>query len=102
LVLACCNDFRRQHPIGDLRTMSLREIVEGPARRAFARKLDAGEWGSLKTCSTCRWDNCDHAGDGVRSQQKPVDPAAELRAVYVSTSWRLTAPLRALRRALSR
>ena len=105
LVLGCCNDFKRQEPIGDLRTMSLLEVLDGSARRAFASKLGAGEWASLKTCSTCRWDKCAHVGVGVRSpllEDEPTGPAAELRAVYASTSWRLTAPLRARRRALSR
>ena len=105
LIIGCCNDFKRQEPIGDLRTMSLREVLDGSARRAFASKLDAVEWASLKTCSTCRWDKCAHVGVGVRSpllEEEPTGPAAELRAVYASTSSRLTAPLRALRRALSR
>ena len=124
LVLGCCNDFKREEPIGDMRTMSLREVLDGQRRREFARKLDAGEWSDLKPCSTCRWDKCDHVGLGVRSppleepsSQEPAvetvtneeatmetatgeatDSAAELRAVYASTSWRFTAPLRALRR----
>lgn len=105
VVLGCCNDFKREEPIGDMRTMSLCEVLDGPARREFARKLDAGEWSGLKPCSNCRWDKCGHVGLGVHSpplkEEEPTGPAAELRAVYASTSWRLTAPLRALRRALS-
>ena len=46
--------------------MLLREVLDGSARRAFASKLDAGEWASLKTCSTCRWDKCADVARRVR------------------------------------
>lgn len=108
-VFPCCNDFRKVFPIGQLRQSSVGEVLGFPLRSELARQLDAGEWARIATCSTCSWDNCGAADAGQRSSWEAVPGAgnaeterlqAELRAVHASTSWRLTAPLRALRRGL--
>jgi radical SAM protein with 4Fe4S-binding SPASM domain len=107
-VVACCNDFRRSDPIGNLATTPLRQVLDGRPRREFARKLDAGEWATIGTCSSCLWDKCEAVG---RVERPPaaappvvqrVRAEAELAAVYASTSWRITAPLRAIGRLASR
>lgn len=56
LVLACCNDFSRLEPIGDLRRESLFETLTGSARRARARSFANSEHARWRTCSRCEHD----------------------------------------------
>ena len=115
-VFPCCNDFHKIFPIGQLRSSSVREVLDSPLRSQLAQQLDSGDWARIPTCSTCSWDKCavELLGAGERSP-RTTDPApaasdsaeakrltSELQAVYSSTSWRLTQPLRAVGRLLGR
>lgn len=54
-VLACCNDFLRQEPIGNLTRSSLIEILTGAPRRRFFDALRSGAWEDIETCRTCKF-----------------------------------------------
>lgn len=55
MVLACCNDFLRQEPIGNLTQSSLSEILNGTPRRRFFDMLRTGAWEEMETCRTCKF-----------------------------------------------
>ena len=57
-VVACCNDFARETPIGNMATDSLEEVLADAARLSMREKLAAGEHESISTCSRCRGDTC--------------------------------------------
>lgn len=65
LVLACCNDFRRQEPIGDLGNNTLTEALLDPRREAIRNQFDADRHDEISTCSKCFGD--------VRSADFPFD-----------------------------
>ena len=67
VLVACCNDFAREHPIGDLSKESFRETMTGVARRGFADKMAAGLHDQISTCSRCYSD--------VRTAAFPYDHA---------------------------
>lgn len=77
LVLLCCNDFKRQEPIGDPRLQSLDEILQDHRRLEMGRKLDAGEWGGISTCSMCKWDGVEMS---VLDPEPLMKPWRERRA----------------------
>lgn len=55
-VLACCNDFARAEPVGDLGSQSLGEMLAGRQRMAFRDKLARGCHSEVATCSRCEGD----------------------------------------------
>lgn len=55
-VFPCCNDFERLHPIGNLTTSTVDEVLTNAERRSFESKLAQGQWDQLPTCSKCSWD----------------------------------------------
>lgn len=55
-VLACCQDFSRLEPIGDLATESFKNTLKGLARRNFQKKMAEGRHDELATCSRCFGD----------------------------------------------
>jgi MoaA/NifB/PqqE/SkfB family radical SAM enzyme/transposase len=55
-VLACCNDFSRVEPVGNLATDSLADTLAHQKRKAFADKLAAGCHSEISTCNRCRGD----------------------------------------------
>ena len=59
LMLACCQDFRRTEPIGDLRRQTLRDVIHGQARRDRMRAFAGGEHDSFDSCSKCWGDRMD-------------------------------------------
>ena len=59
-VLACCNDFEKLHPVGNLTTATIDEVLTSAERRAFQDRLAKGQWDRLPTCATCSWDS--HGG----------------------------------------
>ena len=56
MVLACCNDFQRLEPVGDLSKEALADVLASKRRTKIARMLDAGEWSRIKTCNNCYAD----------------------------------------------
>lgn len=73
LVLACCQDFARREPIGDLARDSFPAVLDALERRRFGDMLASGDHARLETCSRC-------FGDG-RSPDFPFDWApAEVRS----------------------
>jgi hypothetical protein len=55
-VLACCQDFTRAEPIGDLSRESFRRTMLSVARADFRRRLAEGRHGEMATCSRCYAD----------------------------------------------
>ncbi len=55
-VFPCCNDFRKELPIGSLAHQTVRQALQSPARTQFGAQLDRGNWGELPTCKSCLWD----------------------------------------------
>lgn len=55
-VLACCQDFSRLEPIGDLSAESFRETIKSVARHNFKMKMAEGRHDELATCSRCFGD----------------------------------------------
>ncbi len=54
IVVPCCNDYDKIHPLGDLNVQTVRAVWNGAALRA-ARQIHAqGKWQSIKLCSGCR------------------------------------------------
>jgi len=64
-VLTCCQDFAREHPIGNLAIESFRETLTSLARRTFARQMTDGKHDEIPTCSRCYGD--------VRTPNFPFD-----------------------------
>lgn len=56
LVLACCNDFSRAEPVGDLNVDSLAETLAHQRRMAFRDKIARGCHRDISTCSRCQGD----------------------------------------------
>jgi radical SAM protein with 4Fe4S-binding SPASM domain len=123
-VFPCCNDFHKMLPIGQLHDASVREVFDSTVRASFGERLDKGDWANIPTCRSCYWDKfgaLEHSEPaetppcvggqverirGVASNGAGGTTAdqlkSELEAVYASTSWRITGPLRALRRLSGR
>ncbi|WCT74327.1 tetratricopeptide repeat protein [Sphingomonas naphthae] len=59
LMLACCQDFRRTEPIGNLKTQSLREVIYGEVRRDRMRAFEEGQHDTFDSCSKCYGDRID-------------------------------------------
>lgn len=55
-VLACCNDFGREEPVGNLSEESLSETLANHRRLAFQDKLAGGCHSGISTCNRCRGD----------------------------------------------
>lgn len=55
-VLACCNDFSRVEPVGDLSVDSLAETLAHPHRMAFRDRIGRGCHADISTCTRCRGD----------------------------------------------
>ena len=107
-VFPCCNDFRKELSLGNLHHASLCDVLASSHRSKLGELLDAGDWASIPTCSKCRWDVGVEVGrqTAYLSPKKAEQPAsagadAQLQAVLASNSWRITAPLRALKRLVS-
>ena len=56
LVTICCNDFRREEPIGDLSKQSLLETLLSPGRRLMRAQFAAQRHDERRTCSRCYGD----------------------------------------------
>lgn len=55
-VLACCQDFQRLHPIGDLQLQELREALADHRRTDLQEIFAEGRHAEVETCSRCRGD----------------------------------------------
>ena len=55
-VLACCNDFSRVQPVGDLSIDSLAETLVHRKRIAFRDQIVRGCHADIPTCNRCRGD----------------------------------------------
>jgi len=64
-VLTCCQDFVREHPIGNLAIETFRETLTNLARRTFAQQMTDGKHDEISTCSRCFGD--------VRTPNFPFD-----------------------------
>jgi len=64
-VLTCCQDFVREHPVGNLMIETFQETMTNLARRSFAKKMADGEHDAISTCSRCFGD--------VRTPSFPFD-----------------------------
>ena len=72
MVLACCQDFERIEPIGDIARDGFRATLESLERRQFAQLLDENRHGERKTCSKCFGD--------MRTENFPFDhPIAKVK-----------------------
>lgn len=56
MVLACCNDFSRLEPVGDLSIDSVADTLADTRRMAFREKIAGGCHADIQTCSRCRGD----------------------------------------------
>jgi len=54
--LACCNDFSRIEPVGDLMSETIAETLVSSRRGAFRDKLANGCHADIATCKRCRGD----------------------------------------------
>jgi radical SAM protein with 4Fe4S-binding SPASM domain len=64
-VLTCCQDFVREHPVGNMMIESFRETMTNLARRTFAQQMVDGKHDEIATCSRCFGD--------VRTPDFPFD-----------------------------
>jgi radical SAM protein with 4Fe4S-binding SPASM domain len=55
-VVACCNDFAREQPIGNLASDGFRETMAHRARRRFAEDMAEGRHDAIPLCSRCFGD----------------------------------------------
>lgn len=78
MVLACCQDFERRVPIGDVSTAGLIAALDDPRRAAFLRMLSDGRHAEGPTCSRCKAD--------VRTPNFPLDLIADLPPAPIARS----------------
>jgi len=64
-VLLCCNDFKKEMPVGDFATQDLGEVLADRRRHDAVADLVAQNIGHLKTCTNCKWDKIDPELIGV-------------------------------------
>jgi radical SAM protein with 4Fe4S-binding SPASM domain len=64
-VLTCCQDFAREHPVGNLMIETFRETLTNFARRNFVQQMVDGKHDEIPTCSRCYGD--------VRTPNFPFD-----------------------------
>lgn len=55
-VVACCNDFEREVPVGNLKSNTLAELLSDPRRVEMMRLLAEGRHEEIATCARCRAD----------------------------------------------
>jgi len=55
-VVACCNDFEREMPVGNLKVNTLIELLTDPRRLEMMRMLEEGRHDQISTCARCRAD----------------------------------------------
>lgn len=55
-VVACCNDFEREVPLGSFAEQSFEEVLASAPRLAMRERLACGEHESMPTCKRCRGD----------------------------------------------
>lgn len=55
-VVACCNDFEREVPVGNMRENSLTDLLAHPKRQEMIRLLEEGRHQEISTCARCRAD----------------------------------------------
>jgi radical SAM protein with 4Fe4S-binding SPASM domain len=121
-VFPCCNDYRKELPVGNLTEQTVVQAINSSTRLRFGKELDDGNWADIPTCSKCQWDRGDRilqlertereakarvselertereAKARVSELERALDHRRlELEAVYNSRSWRMTSPLRLLR-----
>lgn len=58
-VFLCCNDFKKEMPIGDLTIQDLDEVMIDRRRHDAIADLVSGNAHHLKTCASCKWDKVD-------------------------------------------
>lgn len=56
-VFPCCNDFKKELPIGNLARDTVQQTLQSSARTEFGAQLDRGNWSALSTCKSCLWDS---------------------------------------------
>jgi radical SAM protein with 4Fe4S-binding SPASM domain len=71
-VLTCCQDFVREHPLGNLTFETFRETLTNLTRTAFAQKMTDGRHDEIPTCSRCYGD--------VRTPEFPFDHPVIMRS----------------------
>jgi radical SAM protein with 4Fe4S-binding SPASM domain len=54
-VLLCCQDFKREYPIGDLTVQTVEETLKDPRRIQTTQLLSKGRHKDIPTCRKCRW-----------------------------------------------
>ncbi|WP_206245233.1 radical SAM protein [Novosphingobium terrae] len=55
-VVACCNDFEREVPVGNLKDNTLAELLVDPRRHEMIRLLEENRHDEISTCARCRAD----------------------------------------------
>lgn len=55
-VVACCNDFSRELPVGNVANQSMIELLEDSRRQEMRRQLHEKRHNEISTCSRCRAD----------------------------------------------
>lgn len=60
VVLACCQDFQRLQPLGDLAKQTLDEALSDPRRRAMRDVFAAQRHSEIVTCNRCFCDEHPH------------------------------------------
>lgn len=58
-VFLCCNDFRKEMPVGDITKQNLKEVLADRRRHDAIADLVGGNAGHVKTCANCKWDKID-------------------------------------------
>jgi radical SAM protein with 4Fe4S-binding SPASM domain len=56
-VLACCQDFMKREPLGNLNDFPVSKILESALRKRFLETLKQGCWNSLQSCRNCKMDS---------------------------------------------
>jgi radical SAM protein with 4Fe4S-binding SPASM domain len=55
-VLACCQDFLKREPLGDLTQSTVSEVLLTQQRARFVERLKSGHWNALRSCRHCKID----------------------------------------------
>lgn len=58
-VFLCCNDFRKEEPVGDLNFQTLEGVLRDARRTTAIGHLVDGRADLIKTCANCKWDKVD-------------------------------------------
>jgi radical SAM protein with 4Fe4S-binding SPASM domain len=53
-VLACCQDFMKREPLGNVNEAGVLEIIRNDFRKRFIETIRQGCWNSLESCRNCK------------------------------------------------